>query len=194
MHIATFFSKEMLAQEFLRISNNLKDFSSSSFAKRFSGAELENVAMFISHGVDSDCLELYSYMQEAYGEELIAVPLMLDLTYTMVNPYLETDSESMDRLLAVTKNVNNSVLKGLKSISSNGENRLISSLEKVQYRLNNSQMDIFKDNYETQIKDLVTLKQTLGDRVHPFFSVDPRRESEFEDGILGQNKKVCRQG
>ena len=49
------FSKEMLAEEFLRVSNNFQDFNPETISKRFSNADIMNILQFISHGMDDDC-------------------------------------------------------------------------------------------------------------------------------------------
>lgn len=183
------FSKEMLAEELLRVSNNFKDISPEQLSKRFSNASVENVLQFISHGIDDDCYELYRHMRESYGQDFIAVPLMLDLTYTSVNPFLETDSENEERLLSISRAVNERVLKTVKSLSSDKSNKVINLFEKIQFRLDVNKKNIFKDNYEIQIQDLTALKETMPDRIYPFFSIDPRRDSEFEHGVLGEIKK-----
>ena len=41
--------------------------------------------------------ELYTYMRKSYGQDFIAVPLMMDLTYTNINPFLKTDSENAEK-------------------------------------------------------------------------------------------------
>jgi len=179
----------MLAEELLRVSNNFKDVSPEQLSKRFNNANVENILQFISHGIDDDCYGLYSHMRESYGQDFIAVPLMLDLTYTSANPFLETDSENEERLLTISRAVNERLLKAVKSLSSEKSNKVINLFEKIQYRLDVNKKNIFKDNYEIQIQDLTALKETMPDRIYPFFSVDPRRDSEFEHGVLREIKK-----
>ena len=183
------FSKEMIAEEFLRISNNFKDISPEQISKRFTNADVMNVLQFISHGIDNDCYELYSHMKKAYGQDFIAVPLMLDLTYTNVNPFLEVDSQNEEKLLVLSRSINAKLLKAVKSFSGEKSSKLSNLLEKVQFKLDSGKKNIFKDNYEIQIQDFQALKETMPDRIYPFFSVDPRRDSEFEHGVLGEIKK-----
>lgn len=183
------FSKEMIAEEFLRISNNFKDINPEQISKRFNNAEVMNILQFISHGMESDGYELYSYMRESYGQDFIAVPLMLDLTYASVNPFLETDSEHEEKLLSISRSINDRVLKAVKSLSGDKSNKVLNLFEKIQFRLDTNKKNIFRDNYEIQIQDLQALKETLPDRVYPFFSIDPRRDSEFDHGVLGEIKK-----
>lgn len=96
------FSKEMIAEEFLRVSNNLNDINPEKLSKRLSNSELVNVLQFISHSMENNCYELYSIMRRAYGEDFVAIPLMIDLTYTNINPYLKTDSQSKEKLIDIT--------------------------------------------------------------------------------------------
>jgi len=49
--------------------------------------------------------------------------------------------------------------------------------------------NIVKNAYQQQIDDLVAIKEKMPDRVYPFYSIDPRRDDEFDGGILGQIKK-----
>jgi len=183
------FSKEMIAEEVLRISNNFKDINPEQLSKRFNNTDVMNILQFISHGIDNDCYELYSHMKKSYGQDFIAVPLMLDLTYTNVNPFLETDSENEEKLIKFSRSVNDRVMKAIKSFSGEKSNKLYNLFEKIQFKLDNNKKNIFRDNYDIQIQDLSSLKEALPDRVYPFFSIDPRRESEFEHGILGEIKK-----
>lgn len=183
------FSKEILAEEFLRVTNNLSDINSEQLSKKLNNANIINVLQFISHGIDSNCYELYSIMRKAYGQDFIAVPLMLDLTYTNVNPFLQTDSESMEKLMGISKSINDSVLKAIKSFPLSKSNKMASLFEKVQYKMDNNKRNIFRNNYEIQIQDLTEIKEAMPQRIYPFFSIDPRRDSEFEKGVLGEIKK-----
>ena len=183
------FSKEMLAEEFLRVSNNFQDLNPEMISKRFSNADVMNVLQFISHGIDNDCFELYTHMRKSYGQDFIAVPLMLDLTYTNVNPFLKTDSENTEKLMKISKTINEKFLKAIESFSGSKSTKLYNLFEKVQFKLDSQKKNIFKDNYDIQIQDLTNLKKALPNRVFPFFSVDPRRDSEFDHGVLGEIKK-----
>ena len=183
------FSKEMITEEFLRVSNNFKDISPEQISKRFANAEVLNILQFISHGMDYDCYELYSHMKKSYGQDFIAVPLMLDLTYTNINPFLEEDKESEEKLRVISRAVNEKIMRAIKSVSGSKSGKLLNVFEKIQFKLDSSKKNIFKDNYEIQIQDLQALKEAMPDKVYPFFSIDPRRESEFKHGVLGEIKK-----
>ena len=188
------FSKEMLAEEVLRISNNFQDINPEQLSKRLKNNDVKNLLQFISHGVDSDCFDLYNHMRESYGQDFIAVPLMMDVTYTNVNPFLQKDKENAENQSRISKIINDSVTKAINSFSNSKSTRLSSLFEKVQFRLDSSKKNIFRDNYEIQIQDLTQLKEAMPDRVYPFFSIDPRREDEFEHGVLGEIKKHVGRG
>jgi len=179
----------MIAEEILRISNNFKDINPGQISKRFSNADVINVLQFISHGMDDDCYELYSHMKNSYGQDFIAVPLMLDLTYASVSPFLENDEENEEKIKTITRSINEKVLKAIKSLSGAKSSKMLNLFEKIQFKLDLGKKNIFKDNYEIQIQDFEALKEALPDRVYPFFSIDPRRDSEFKHGVLGEIKK-----
>ena len=52
------FSKEMIAEEFLRVSNNFQDIKPEQLSKRLKNGNVDNVLQFISHGMDDDCYDL----------------------------------------------------------------------------------------------------------------------------------------
>lgn len=183
------FSKEMIAEEFLRVSNNLNDINPEKLSKRLSNSELVNVLQFISHSMENNCYELYSIMRRAYGEDFVAIPLMIDLTYTNINPFLKTDSQSKEKLMDITKVINDGVLKAIKALPITKSKRMMNLFEKVQFKMDSSKRNIFKDNYSIQLQDMIELKEALPNRVFPFLSIDPRRDGEFKKGILGEIKK-----
>ena len=183
------FSKEMIAEEFLRLSNNLKDISPEQLSKRLNNTDISNIMQFISHGIDSDCYDLYNHMRKSYGQDFIAVPLMLDLTYTNINPFLKRDAENAEKQTKLSKILSESINRAINTFSNSRSAKLNNLVEKLQFKLDSSKKNIFRDNYDIQIQDMTQLKEVMPDRVYPFFSIDPRRDSEFKHGVLGEIKK-----
>ena len=93
------------------------------------------------------------------------------------------------KLMKISKTINEKFLKAIESFSGSKSTKLYNLFEKIQFKLDNKKKNIFRDNYNIQIQDLTDLKKALPNRVYPFFSIDPRRESEFEHGVLGEIKK-----
>lgn len=178
-----FFTNSILADRLQKDTKSLLKLS-----KRFAGQSNSQMVLgaadFLSTAVDNTPLDMYNYMKEGYGCDFIAVPLMLDLTYAFTSP-------------EQTKKTDNSVTKALNAIK---ESSLPTKhLENIEKRFDAFErsvlgVDVFENSYQRQISDLTKIKKELPDRVYPFFSIDPRRNDEFEGGVLSEIKKYVGKG
>lgn len=144
-----------------------------------------SVMDFFKMGVDKSVLQMYEHMRESYDQDFIAVPLMLDLSFASSNP--ESDpTKQKRRLTEVIKNKKDELVDKSLKISN-----VVSSLEERYHAFERSVTgaDMFNDSYKNQIDDLTAIKYKMPDRVFPFFSIDPRRDGEFDHGVLGEIKK-----
>ncbi|MCH4888423.1 hypothetical protein EZV73_12600 [Acidaminobacter sp. JC074] len=187
-----FFTKNILTQSLSKLESYMTSLEKlSKPASTIGPKELQKyrdqVFEFANHAIEKTPLEMYETMKEAYGQDFIAVPLMLDFSYTFIAP--------KDKVLDQKK----SLLNSMKSMSEKQREKgliewmddLAKSIEdKIDYYDRSViGVDVFKNAYEEQIKDLTRLKKERPDRVYPFFSIDPRRNDEFDQGILGEIKK-----
>jgi predicted TIM-barrel fold metal-dependent hydrolase len=146
-----------------------------------------NVMDFFKMGWDNSVYDLYTHMRDSYGQDFIAVPLMLDLSFASSNPDAEQlPPKTKRRFAEVIKSKTNELTDKspkLLNVMSNIEDRYHAFERSV------TGADIFNDSYKNQIDDLTSIKNKIPDRVFPFFSIDPRRDNEFEHGVLGEIKK-----
>ncbi len=130
---------------------------------------------------------IYENMKEAYQADFIAVPLMLDLVYTMERP--------VDYIIKRGLIGNGQLKTELRKHTVESQIRFLGWLgrrmspEEISDSERMKGINFFRDCYEVQIKELTELKQKMPNRIFPFFSIDPRRNSSFKDGILGEIKK-----
>ncbi len=173
-----FFTNSILADRLQKDTASLIKFS-KKFSSQPSSAALRGATSFLTTGIENAPEDMYEYMKDGYGCDFIAVPLMLDLTFAFMSPEQKKKNE-------------NSMLKVLELMkSSNIPTKHIESIEKRLDSFERSVLgiDVFQNSYEKQIEDLTKIKEKMPDRVYPFFSVDPRRNDEFEGGILSEIKK-----
>ena len=172
-----FFTKSMLADRLRKDTTSLVKLS-----KRFTGTNnsplVQGATDFITTAMDNSPQDMYDFMKESYGCDFIAVPLMMDMSYAFISPEQERSKDT-------------AVQKALDSIKSSNLNLSIGNFEKRYSTFERSVLgiDVFENSYEKQIEDLTEVKHALPDRVYPFFSIDPRRNNEFEGGILSEIKK-----
>ena len=172
-----FFTNSLLAE---RLQKDAK--SIVRLSKHFGTLDSDMVhgaTEFLSTGINNTPEDMYNFMKEGYGCDFIAVPLMLDLTYAFISPEQEQKKDT-------------AVKKALGSIkSSNWSTKYIDAIEKRFDTFERSALgiDVFENSYEQQIEDLTNIKSLMPTRVYPFFSIDPRRDSEFEGGILSEIKR-----
>lgn len=183
-----FFTKSMLEQELVKFAGGFNDNALSFLQRNINNGRLDNAVGFFKIVMDKSAKDLYEYMCENYGEDFIAVPLMLDLTYAMDNAYLNTDNnvENINKLkkelIKKSTNKNDSFIQWTKEKISSIEENLKSYSSKKN-------INIFRDNYEAQLKELIAIKETMPDKIYPFYSIDPRRDKQFENGVLGEIQK-----
>lgn len=187
-----FFTKNVLTQSLSKLENHIARLERMSKpAAKVSSAELvqlgTNTFEFVNKAIQLTPLEMYEDMKESYGEPFIAVPLMLDLSYTFIAPQ-DKMIENKKSLIRTMKNIaekkrNEGVSDWMSNLSLSIERKLDVYDRSVML------MDVFKNSYEEQINDLMTAKKQYPDYIFPFFSIDPRRDDEFEEGILGEIKK-----
>lgn len=143
-----------------------------------------NAVDFLLTGLNNTALQMYEHMKESYGQDFIAIPLMLDLTYASISPKDEIHKKPNLTHTLLTKT--NEKFEKRKTIAN-----LATAIEEKYdiYERSAFRNDLFKNSYQIQIEELTQVKNQLPDRVYPFFSIDPRRDSEFDDGVLGEIKK-----
>lgn len=189
-----FFTKNILTQSLTKLDNaairmdkmakkRIEKGSGKSGVKQLGANTLDFMQIAYSYTP----VEMYEMMAEKYGQEFIAVPLMLDLSYAFISP---------DETIAANKK---KITKSLKDLAEKtreeGKLKRLENLtlafEKQMDIYNRSVVgvDVFENAYEKQIEDLISVKSAYPERVYPFFSIDPRREKQFETGVLGQIKK-----
>lgn len=182
-----FFTKNILSQGLMNAENMTAHIGkiTKRMKERGIGRTLSkgiNAVDFLSTGFKHTPLQLYKLMKESYGCDFIAVPLMLDLSYALISP----KDASRKGLVYLQKSK--------KEQAEERQTRAKTFVESLDKRLDVFErsvfgIDVFENSYHQQIEDLTELKKQLPDRVYPFFSIDPRRDSEFDDGILGEIKK-----
>jgi len=186
------FTKKVLTQGLTRLENYLTQLEKVSIpASKIAPEDFlkfsDTAFDFANKAVQLTPLEMYEDMRSGYGEDLIIVPLMVDFSYTFLAPK-DKVLENKKSLLSTMKKASK---KSREKVMNDWLNELAVSVEKKLDTYDRSVvlLDFFKNSYEEQIKDLSLLKSQLGDKVFPFFSIDPRRNEEFEQGILGEIKK-----
>jgi predicted TIM-barrel fold metal-dependent hydrolase len=181
-----FFTKNIMTASLTELESTFThlDHIAQPFSKsRTQSANLE----FLTTGVQNTPLDLYLTMKESYGCDFIAVPLMLDLSYTFLAPKDKT-LENKRRLSLKLKAFTQKEKGNLKDSKFHAFlNSVADSLD--TYERSVIVRDVFENSYEEQIKDLTHIKKQLPNRVFPFFSIDPRRNDEFENGVLGEIEK-----
>ena len=173
-----FFTNSILAERLQKDTKNL-----AKLYKRFTGSSsnmmIHGAADFISTAVDNQPEEMYNYMKESYGCDFIAVPLMLDLSYAFTAPEQERRTDT-----AIQKAIDAAKAANLPTKHLTAFEKKYDSFERSVLGV-----DVFTNSYTKQIEDLTHIKNQMPDRVYPFFSIDPRRNHEFEGGILSEIKK-----
>jgi len=177
-----FFTNSILADRLQRDTKNILKLS-KKLSLPVSSPIVQGAAEFLITGVENTPEEMYEYMKQSYGCDFIAVPLMLDLTYAFISPEQESKASTIKKALDAAK-------------ESSLPDKYIEAIEKRLDTFERSALgiDVFKNSYEKQIESLTNIKQSMPDKVYPFFSVDPRRDNEFKGGILSEIKKYVGRG
>lgn len=151
-------------------------------ASQSGNKEVEGIAEFLATAMDKTPLDMYNTMKAGYGSDFIAVPMMLDVTYAFTAPNRNRQDLMKETYAPIEKH--SSKIHSM-------VNQLLQNAEKKMDLMSRSVFgfDVFENAYQQQIQDLTEVKQQLPNRIYPFFSIDPRRNDEFSDGILGEIKK-----
>lgn len=184
-----FFTKSMLSPALLSHMAKYDYHSILKSLKLFPDVDADNIMRFLDIGLAGDGIDIFKSMQNCYSGEFIAVPLMLDVTYACHHPG-EHGGISLrdlaDRMIA-------GQAKSQRAIDRAGIwaqrllYKVIAALE--LHKTASVPFSVFENSYERQVEDLTKVKQSYGELVYPFFSIDPRRNREFNDGILGEIKR-----
>lgn len=171
-----FFTKNILAERLKRndwiaamLSRASKRQDTGKGLRLFRGM---NAVRFLRVGFENTPQQMYEYMADIYGGEFIAVPLMLDLSYAMTAPKAYRERHAQDWRSEASES---------EGALARARDRRLAIWERTMFGF-----DVFDDSYTKQIEELTELKRALPDRVYPFFSVDPRRNDEFEGGVVGE--------
>jgi len=173
-----FFTNSLLAERLQKDTKSLINLT-KRFQSPTSSSAIQGAANFLSTAVNNTPLDMYNYMKESYGCDFIAVPLMMDLTYAFMSPEQNKKTDSALQKAFDTLKSSNLSLESIKTFE-----KKFDTFERSVLGI-----DIFKNSYVQQIEDLTGIKEQIPDRVYPFFSVDPRRDNEFDGGILSEIKK-----
>ncbi len=145
-------------------------------------ADTQQMVGFLQVGYDNDSEGLYRFMEKAYHDKFIAVPLMLDVTYAMSAPM--NDKEEMSEYFL--RFIRSEAMKSAKA-----RERVSMWMEDFSAMVfhRKGPIRLFDHAYEAQLQELQDIKQMFPDQIYPFYSIDPRRDHEFKDGIIGEIKR-----
>ena len=104
-----FFTKNVLTQSLSKLENYVTKLEKMyKPATKVSSADLvqlgTNTFEFVNKAIQLTPLEMYEDMKESYGEPFIAIPLMLDLSYTFIAPQ-DKMIENKKSLIRSMKNI-----------------------------------------------------------------------------------------
>jgi len=189
-----FFTRSVITDSLTRLENTITRLDKIA-ERRNSGERKEmkleslgsNTIKFLNTAVENTPLEMYNIMKDSYDCEFIAVPLMLDLSYTFLAPKNEV-YENRKSFANTIKDISE---KSRDKIKSKKWQRFTESFEETMGKFDRSVIgiDVFTESYEDQITDFIQLKKQLPDKVFPFFSIDPRRDETIDGGILSEIKR-----
>ena len=122
----------------------------------------------MNHMLNYQAEHLFLKMRETYGEDYVAVPLMMDGTYVTHRAGEDFDKSSvLNRIGDQLKNpLSHLKLKGEEPSPAHGKK------------------DLFAHNFTTQLNELKRLKKIYPDNMYPFLGIDPRRNDQDLKGIL----------
>lgn len=182
-----FFTKNVFTQSLFRLEKYIASLESTVLPTSIIGQRNSEIIFDALNTAKKTPLEMYQEMSQAYGEDFIAVPLMLDLSYTFIAP----KDKVYQHKKSLLKTMQNSKIKSQMTDKSDWINEIANSFDKRLDKLDRSValVDVFENSYLEQIKDLTEVKNQLPNHVFPFFSIDPRRDDEFEGGVLSEIKK-----
>lgn len=176
-----FFTKSMLSKDMMAYASSLSGGEGRNKQQNIN-RDMQRMMAFLQVGYTHDGEGLYRYMEEAYRDKFIAVPLMLDVSYAMASP--EEGGEDMTGLfMRFVRSEVMKVARGRERLNMWAED-MAAMLQIIKHR--HEPVKLFDCAYEGQLRELMTIKKLMPDRVFPFYSIDPRRDHEFKDGVLGE--------
>jgi len=188
-----FFSKTMFTSDIAKLVAGLRKNPFPFFRNSIDNRNERLVEKFLDIAYDKSPEQIYELMKKEYDCDFIAVPLMIDMMYTMEKP--DDYKNSNDRNGYIRK-----IGKEFKKMTLDSQNRFLfwlgeTVLPKGNLNLiSNRSVNFFKNSFEVQLRELIALKKKMPDRVYPFFSIDPRREKTLKHGVLGEIKKYVGEG
>ena len=184
------FNKNMFSPEMAGLVERIRKNPLTVFGKQRAWLSDSAIGRFLDMAYEKDVSALYEYMKSQYECDFVAVPLMLDLSYTMAKPFDENEKENPGTLRRARSEFG--------KITEDNQSRFVKWLGRVVSPYPNKptarSINFFKDCYQVQIQELIELKESLPNRVYPFFSVDPRKNKLFEGGIIAEIKKYVGKG
>lgn len=188
------FNKEVLSG-WIRVLTVLIDLSSAIDKTGNLGVEedtkslkdkIRRVADFLRIGMMSS-EDIYKEMVDVYGDDFAVAPLMLDLTYaataeeqrSIIDTFFKYDSlfvRIQEKADIVIKKISHD--KGKEDLF-----EAIKDLENFYKEFKPNIKPFDHDGFASQIDQLTKLKNKYGDKVYPFFSVDPRRGNIVLDTV-----------
>ncbi|MDC7219998.1 MAG: amidohydrolase family protein [Spirochaetales bacterium] len=161
-----FFSKNDLTQDYRTASRLVKRIHDIPLTENREGPD--KVLRFMDHMLNYQAEHLFLKMRETYGEEYVAVPLMMDGTY--VTTRAGEDYEKTSALNRIGEQIR-SPLNTLRNKPS-------------EPNLAHGKKDLFAHNFTTQMNELKRLKRVYPQNIYPFLGIDPRRDNHDLKGIL----------
>ena len=184
------FNKNMFSPEMASFIARIRKNPLLLFGQQRAWLSDSAIGRFLDIAYEKEACDIYDFMKEEYACDFVAVPLMLDLSYTMVKPADESTESSPSALRRARTEIG--------KITEDNQSRFVSWLGRVvspsQKESGTRSLNFFKDCYNVQIQELIALKEKLPNRVYPFFSVDPRKDKLFEGGIIAEIKKYVGKG
>ena len=161
------FSKNDLTQDYRTASQLVKRIHDMPLPGGRGGSE--RVLRFMDHMLNYQAENLFLKMRETYGEDYVAVPLMMDGTYVTNRAGDDFENSS------VLHRIGEQLKTPLSHIRS----------KPAEPRLAHGKKDLFAHNFTTQINELKRLKKTYPDNIYPFLGIDPRRnDNDLKDVLM----------
>ncbi|MDC7224023.1 MAG: amidohydrolase family protein [Spirochaetales bacterium] len=160
------FSKNDLTQDYRTAGRLVKRFQEIPLPEGRGGSD--RFLRFMDHVLNYEAEHLFLKMRETYGEDYVAVPLMMDGTY-VTTPAAEDFEKT---------SVMNRIGEQLKTPLNHLRNR------PPEPNITHGRKDLFAHNFSTQMNELKRLKRIYPDHIYPFLGIDPRRNDHDLKGIL----------
>jgi len=186
------FNKEVLSgwlrvlTAFIDLSNAIDSTGNMGAAGDTKGLKdkMRRVAAFLRIGMMSS-EDIYKKMVDVYGDDFAVAPLMLDLTYAATHEEQQSIIDTFFKNDSLFERIEERATGVISKITHrDGRDDLSAEVEKLKGLYSDFKPSIKpfdEDGFDSQINQLTKLKQKYGDRVYPFFSVDPRRGNKVLD-------------